>query len=240
MNSLSWNCRGLGNPRTVNALKKLVQAEAPSLVFLVETKLPLKSMKRMSNIKHSLGLTQGLVVPSEGKSGGIALFWKPETNVHIQSFSRWHIDAVIDSGGCIGKWRLTGFYGNLDTGGRLESWARLSQLAIVNNIPWMCVGDFNEILSVTEKQGGLDRPSRQIENFRHCIDTCGLKDIGYVGSWFTWSMFRNDLGWIRERLDRVFDTTEWLNLFPNARLHHLASSASDHCALMLRISSQGV
>ena len=53
-------------------------------------------------------------------------------------------------------------------------------------------------------------------------------------------MFRNDLGWIRERLDRVFATSEWLNLFPNTRLHHLASSASDHCALMLRISSQGV
>ena len=35
-------------------------------------------------------------------------------------------------------------------------------------------------------------------------------------------------------------TTEWLNLFPNARLHHLASSAFDHCALMLRISSQGI
>ena len=135
MNTLSWNCQGFGNPRTVNALKKLVQAEAPSLVFLMETKLPLKSMKRMSNIKHSLGLTQGLVVPSEGKSGGIALLWKPETNVHIQSFSRWHIDVVIDSGSRIGKWRLTGFYNNPDTGGRPESWARLSQLAIVNNIP---------------------------------------------------------------------------------------------------------
>ena len=118
MNTLSWNYWGLGDPRTINALKKLVQAEAPSLVLPMETKLPLKSMKRMSNINHSLGLTQGLVVPSEGKSGGIALLWKPETNVHIQSFSRWHIDAVIDSGSCIGKWRLTGFYGNPDTGGR--------------------------------------------------------------------------------------------------------------------------
>ena len=63
---------------------------------------------------------------------------------------------------------------------------------------------------------------------------CGLKDIGYVGSWFTWSMFRTDLGWIRERIDRLFATTGWLNMFPTARLHHLASFASDHCYLMLR------
>ena len=83
-----------------------------------------------------------------------------------------------------------------------------------NNLPWICVGDFNEVLSVTKKQGGLDRPFRQIENFQQCINMCGLKDIGYVGSWFTWSMFRTDLGWIRECIDFLFATTEWLNMFP--------------------------
>ena len=151
MNTLSWNCRGLRNARTVNALKKIVQAEDPSLVFLMETKLPLKAMKRMSNIKNSLGLTQGLVVPSEGKSGGLALLWKPEVKVDTQTFSRWYIDAVIDSGDSIGKWRLTRFYGHLDTQGRPKSWARLHQLAKTNNLPWICVGDFNEVFSVIEK-----------------------------------------------------------------------------------------
>jgi len=59
---------------TVNALRKIVQFEALGLVFLMETKLPLRAKNRMSNIKNSLGLTQGLVVLSDGKSGGLALF----------------------------------------------------------------------------------------------------------------------------------------------------------------------
>ena len=75
----------------------------------------------MSNIKNSLGFTQGLVVPIEGKSGGLALLWKPEVKVDIRSSSCWHIDAVIDSSGSNGKWRFTGFYGNLDTRGRPDS-----------------------------------------------------------------------------------------------------------------------
>ena len=58
----------------------------------------------MSNIKNSLGLTQGLVVLSDGKSGGLALFWKPDVKVDVQSSSRWHINAVIDSGGSNWKW----------------------------------------------------------------------------------------------------------------------------------------
>ena len=238
MNTLSWNCRGFGNSRIIKALNMLVLAGAPSLVFLMETKLPQKAMKRMSNIKNSLGLTQGLAVPSVGKSGGLALLWKPEIKVEIQTFSHWHIDAVIDSGGSTGQWRLTGFYGNPDTHGRSESWARLSQLAASSNLPWLSVGDFNEVLNVTEKQGGLVKPSRQIDSFRCHVNSCGLKDIGYVGSWFTWCMFRNDLGWIRERIDRGFATKEWINLFPGARLYHLASSASDHCCLMLRFNQK--
>ena len=98
------------------------------------------------------------------------------------------------------------------------------------------MGNFNKVLSVIEKQGGIDRPFREIDNFRNCVNSCGLNDIGYVGSWFTWSMYRQDLGWIRERIDRGFATTEWLSWFPGVRLYHLASSASDHCCLMLRMN----
>ena len=126
----------------------------------METKLPLKAMKRMFNIKNSLGLTQGVIVPSEGKRDGLALLWKPNDKVDVQTFSRRHIDAVVDSRGSTRKWCLKGFRGNPDTHGRPDSWAHLSQLATASNLPWLCVGDFNEVLCVTKKQDGLDRASR--------------------------------------------------------------------------------
>lgn len=34
---LSWNCRELGNSRTVNALKRALKKQAPLCVFLMET-----------------------------------------------------------------------------------------------------------------------------------------------------------------------------------------------------------
>jgi hypothetical protein len=39
MKSLSWNCRGLGNPSAVRALKKLLKTQSPNVVFLMETRL---------------------------------------------------------------------------------------------------------------------------------------------------------------------------------------------------------
>ncbi|MCI72567.1 RNA-directed DNA polymerase (Reverse transcriptase), partial [Trifolium medium] len=39
MKLISWNCRGLGNPTAVRALKKLIKDQSPDIVFLMETKL---------------------------------------------------------------------------------------------------------------------------------------------------------------------------------------------------------
>ena len=106
MSTMAWNCRGLGNRRTVRALEKVVSSEDPSFIFLMETKLVLSEMV---GIKEGLKRSQGLVVPCKGRSGGLALLWKKELKVDIQSFSDSHIDAIVDQG-VIGKqWRITGF-----------------------------------------------------------------------------------------------------------------------------------
>ena len=47
MSIISWNCRGLGTPWVVQALKKAICKEDPSLVFLMETKLIGSEMKKL-------------------------------------------------------------------------------------------------------------------------------------------------------------------------------------------------
>lgn len=68
MSTLSWNCQGLGNLRIVQALWSIVEKEAPSLVFLMETKILRKRQHKLMEIQHSIGFTEGLIVPSEGTS----------------------------------------------------------------------------------------------------------------------------------------------------------------------------
>ena len=43
---------------------------------------------------------------------------------------------------------------------------------------WACLGDFNEILSTTEKAGGAERSQQQMEGFREAINICGFQDMG--------------------------------------------------------------
>ncbi|OMO77956.1 hypothetical protein CCACVL1_14735 [Corchorus capsularis] len=59
-----------------------------------------------------------------------------------------------------GTWRFMSFYGHPETSRRSESWVLLKLLASRSSLPlpWMCAGDFNEILSNDEKIGGPLRP----------------------------------------------------------------------------------
>jgi exonuclease III len=92
MSILSWNCRGLGNPRTIRDLFRLVKEMHPDLICLMETKL---QSARFECLKLKLGFDCVLVVDSRGKSGGLALFWKADFQVNIQNFSCWHINGTV-------------------------------------------------------------------------------------------------------------------------------------------------
>ena len=42
-------------------------------------------------------------------------------------------------------------YGELDTIKRHEAWFKLRALKIHGSLPWLCAGDFNEIIQQSEK-----------------------------------------------------------------------------------------
>ena len=63
----------------------------------------------------------------------------------------------------------------------------IRDLGVVLHIPWLIVGDFNEILFESEKKGGNSYDFSSIMGFCDAVDACGLKGMGYSGYKFTWS-----------------------------------------------------
>ena len=137
-------------------------------------------------------------------------------------------------------WMLTGFYGNPITVNREHSWALLKQLCLKLDLPWLYMGDFNEITKAEEKKGGALRPEGQMKAFRDALDFCGFRDLGFVGLPFTWcnNQFDGEVTWIW--LDRGVATPSWSQLFPTIRVHHLPGTLSDHCPLWLCSDDENV
>lgn len=62
-------------------------------------------------------------------------------------------------------------------------------------------GDFDVIVDEQEKYGGLSVSIKEVEHFRHSIQTCNLSHLGFKGSIFTWWHGRLDEAFIFKRLD---------------------------------------
>lgn len=67
-----------------------------------------------------------------------------------------YINAVVNPGED-DAWQFTGFYGDLVTTNRKHSWELLKHLRLKMDLPWIYVGDFNEIVKAEEKMGGVPR-----------------------------------------------------------------------------------
>jgi hypothetical protein len=227
MTTLCWNCRGLGNPSTVGELYRKVKEKCPGVVFLMETKL---HNKKMARIKQKMGFNNMLTVDCVGRSGGLALLWKDEMGIEIINYSRRHIHAKVNQANLV-PWFFTGFYGHPEAQKRCEAWDLLRFLKTKVDGPWLCAGDFNEILVASEKVGGRQRPSYLMENFRSTLEFCGLHELQCNGPVFTWDNGQVGGMFTKEKLDRAVANHEWHDLFPSVVSSVEVTIFSDHLSL---------
>ena len=229
MSIICWNCRGLGNRQTVHELGSLVRAQDPTVVFLAETWL---DEIRLFVIQDTLKFGHHHGVSKITHGGGLALFWKKDFDVKVESSSLNHIDVVIN-GGKENVWRFTGFYGAPETQLRIDSWNLLRNLNGQSSLPWLCVGDFNEILKSHEKLSGRLQPYRQMLLFREALVECGLYDLSFIGKKFTWLKHYPNGGSIWERLDRAVFSAVWFSLFPATKVRTLSCVSSNHSPIFI-------
>ncbi|XP_061999575.1 uncharacterized protein LOC133716965 [Rosa rugosa] len=226
---LSWNYRGICNDATIRALKDLISQNRPQIVFLCETKISRE--REFETLRKALGFANAKAVLSEGQAGGLELFWNDDVHLNLGTTSAHHIDAVVGESG-VSSWRVTGFYGYARTSERDRSWQLLRDLSDLDSLPWIVIGDFNEILNNGEKIYGPIRAERQMRGFREALGYCDLLDLGFHGAMATW--------WNSETLlclDRAICTPSWFDLFRHSKLFHLPPSDFDHVPLLLKAST---
>lgn len=130
-------------------------------------------------------------------------------------------------------------YGWPDGASKYKTWNLLRYLCEDADVPIMLGGDFNEILGYEEKEGGVDTDRREIRKFREAVDECGLREMSFEGTWYTWERGLTPETRVRERLDRVLASPSWYSLFPGVGVEPLMRYKSDHAALLVRAKTAG-
>ena len=229
MKTVCWNVRGLCNPRAMSRLRRLIRERKPDLLFLSETKL---KGARVDRLKWKLGFTNGFGVHAVGLSGGLQLLWNENVDVTIRSFSKGHIDALIEDDRGINS-RFTGFYGEANEAVRHLSWELLRRIHNGDDSPWMCAGDFNEVLFDFEHVSRARRRASDMSKFAEALEDCGLVDLGFQGELLTWNNMQSGAQNVQCRLDRACANPAWKSLFPAGFVEVLDYWGSDHRVLLI-------
>ena len=116
---------------------------------------------------------------------------------------------------------------------RKQLWDYIKKSVDIFNIPWMCIGDFNEVKENEEKDG-VWRTGRKINSFRDFINDCELMEVPYKGQLYTWFNKKGN-GLIRERLDRALVNLLWEETYPCSQVQNIPAVRSNHSLLIMNI-----
>lgn len=167
---------------------------------------------------------------------GIWLLWNSDAvEVTQLASTEQEVHALVKVSSSNLSWIIFAIYASPRLAKRRILWHNLTLVNSLHNLLWIMLGDFNEVLSSTEKLSGRPLNAYRARLFQECLSDCGMMDMGFVGPNFTWSNLRNVSSLIQERLDRGFCNVAWRLLYLEATIEHLTRVNSDHCPILLQL-----
>ncbi|KAJ1378068.1 Endonuclease/exonuclease/phosphatase superfamily [Sesbania bispinosa] len=150
---LAWNVRGAASRKSQRHLRDLLGRTKPSFVFLFETHTPFQNT---TSFWTRSGYQMVAVEDANGHSGGIWGLVQEGLDVTLQVLHSGPQAISILVTKTSTSWILTGVYASPNPALRRLLWEDLVQLRGAFNLPWLLIGDFNDILWCSE-QGGSDQ-----------------------------------------------------------------------------------
>jgi ribonuclease HI len=214
-------------------LQDILRINNPEILILTETRL---GGSRAADLAKSFPFDGFLCTNTIGFAGVVWILWKTDVvEVEHLCSTEQEIHVSVQVKGSYSLWLLSAIYASPRRSERRILWENLKIIAGLHNMPWVMLGDFNDILSCDEKWGG-NRPSNsRMFEFKTCLNACNMIDLGFSGPKFTWSNCHDVSSLIMERLDRALANSDWRILFPEATVSHLTRTHSDHCPFLLTL-----
>ena len=106
MKILGWNCRGICNASTVQALRAQINKARQDVIFLSEAKA---KEKHMEFVKNSIKFYCKCTMDPKGYASRLCILWKASVNIKEVDFNKNLIAIRVSDAIC--NWLFVGFYG---------------------------------------------------------------------------------------------------------------------------------
>ncbi|KAF7143420.1 hypothetical protein RHSIM_Rhsim05G0112800 [Rhododendron simsii] len=172
-------------------------------------------------------------VEPEGVAGGLALWWNNEVSVDVEISNKNMMHTMISTQADSRCWAATFVYGSPTHARKEQILNMIRGVACSDRVPWLCIGDFNQVLNVEDKRGGNLPNLGRIRAVREMLEDCGLTNLECKGPKFTWRNNRSDGEFIMERIDLAFANSKRREDFDTAMVLVEVAVGSDYNLLLL-------
>ncbi|KAL2934073.1 GTPase-activating protein BEM2/IPL2, partial [Bienertia sinuspersici] len=100
-------------------------------------------------------------------------------------------------------------------------------------LPWICIGDFNAVLSKDDRVNARDVTDGEVVDFKERLIKHQLIIVRRWGRYYSWSHKSMGQDKIASRIDWVVVNEIFLDLFPNVEAIYLSPLLSNHCPIIL-------
>eukprot|EP00253_Pinus_taeda_P010243 PITA_10243 len=182
-----------------------------------------------------------LEIKANNSIGGIFTLWDPQKiGILDMEASRNYLSLIIQPPGDKESYMITNVYGPQKLEDKLKILTSLEELRErYPNIPWILVGDFNMIKSLTEKKGGTRTLGRDSIAFQNFINNMRLVDAETINGTFTWNNKRGGASQVTSKLDRFMISEDLFLRDPDMSILILPFGGSNHWPVQLEATFMG-
>jgi hypothetical protein len=224
-----WNCRGISAPGRQKFIDDNLVPLHLDYIGFQETK---KEHFSNSFLKKLLGNRNFIWnhLPAVGSACGILVGVNGDLfEVIAWEIKTFSVSVVLKNKISENICRITTVYGSAYEKKKQEFISEIHELFLNWDGPAMIGGDFNLIRSSKDKNN-LNIDYRWVDKFNTWVEMWALLEIGLAGRAYTWSNNQEDQ--VMCKLDRIFCTTNFDDVFPLSSARALARIGSDHTPII--------
>ena len=179
MSLLAGNCQGsggsLGNPKMLH-LARLITSTNVQVIFVSETR---NSRLTWSDLLNRLNVDDAHIVPAQGQSGGLWFLSRNGVQLDVLESSHHFFFALCVHKHLQKKFGLVCVYGDPHHLQTARIWRQVQNFVVTYpSLPFICMGDLNDIMHPSEKLGPRVANARQISEFCCLVKDCGFFLLG--------------------------------------------------------------
>ncbi|XP_021719374.1 uncharacterized protein LOC110687055 [Chenopodium quinoa] len=118
---------------------------------------------------------------------------------------------------------------------RSAMWAGIKALGNIQ-LPWICIGDYNYILSSDDRFNGNPVTDYEVKDFKDFVHDLELVEIKSKGSFYSWNIKGHGMNGSASRIDRGLINEAWVLAYGQTEVVYLPPSLSNHCPVLVDVA----